>query len=367
MSPSATDQSAAHPAKLDGAFFERLFEGAGLAIFACDRDGRIVAWNSRGEQLFRGRGECRGGVDLRDVLPDSDRAMFDQQLVRLRDTLESVEFRTRFAVGDALGREYTVWMTPMLESDGRIGGVNVWFHDVTLHADRHRAALKNHRLEALGAMSGSVAHHYNNLLCGVATSLEYAMNMSTLMATRKALGRAADTVSRAATLTRQLLAFAQADYRSADMADLTEMVTYYVDENEAAWQARGVSTVLDWSPVPSIELPREQFNLVLANVCGNALDAMPSGGTLTVRLASVSADVVRVTVSDTGPGISPEHMERLFEPFFTTKGELAEGTQQRTGMGLAVVHGLIGEMRGTVTAHNNAGGGARIEITLPTR
>jgi signal transduction histidine kinase len=94
---------------------------------------------------------------------------------------------------------------------------------------------------------------------------------------------------------------------------------------------------------------------------------MPSGGTLTVTLARRDDKSVCVSIIDSGGGLSTEELEHLFEPFYTTKGELGEGTGRNAGMGLAVVHGLVSEMHGTITASNVAGRGARFDIVLPLR
>jgi signal transduction histidine kinase len=74
---------------------------------------------------------------------------------------------------------------------------------------------------------------------------------------------------------------------------------------------------------------------------------------------------VCLSIADSGPGIDPKYMERVFEPFFTTKGALGAGTGRNAGMGLAVAHGLVGEMHGTITASNIPGAGARFDIVLP--
>lgn len=363
MSASVIKPSA--PERLDGGFFERLFEGAGLAIFACDARGRILAWNSLGERMWGHRGGCRVDADLRDVLPAGDRATFDESLKKLETSGDPLEFRTRFNPGAADEHEFAVWLAPLPGAEDGSQGVSVWFHDITARANLRKSMRKSERLSSLGAMSGSVAHHYSNLVCSIATSLEYAMNMNTMTAMRRALQRTAEAVGRATQLTQQLLAFAQADYRQCDVADLTEMVLYYFDENEARLRDRKIKLVLDWQPVPAIALPREQFMIVLTNLCTNAIEAMPGGGTLTISLRPTDDGRISVAVRDSGGGIRPEHMDRLFEPFFTTKGELSCGSSRQAGMGLAVVHGLVSEMHGTIAATNQSDGGARFEVIFP--
>jgi len=115
-----------------------------------------------------------------------------------------------------------------------------------------------------------------------------------------------------------------------------------------------------------VSLDRQQVTHAIMNVLLNALQAMPTGGTLTVRAEAATESgggtgaeaVARITIADTGPGIPLENLDRIFEPYFTTK----EGG---TGLGLALAHRIILEHKGSIRAENAPGGGARFEIDLP--
>jgi len=353
------------PPQLDVGFFERLFDGAGLAVFACDATGRILACNPHGRKLFADRDGCHGGDALVNVLPEEDRAIFEEHLKSCVQTLEPLEFRTHLSVPGLHTTEYAVWITPILDANGSLQGVTVWFHDITARLQLRRSLRKRERLDTLGTLSGAVAHHYNNFLCSIATSLEYAMNLNTMSAMRRALRRTADAVARATRLTRQLLAFAQADYRAQDLSDLTETLLYYFDKNEPRLRQRHIRLTLNWEKIPTLSVPREQLLIILDNLVDNAIEAMPNGGALTVTLGRHEENGVRLSIADSGYGLSPEDMEHVFEPFHTSKGELASGELHKAGMGLAVVHGLVSEMRGTITASNVSAGGARFDICLP--
>lgn len=348
--------------RLSRDFFERLFEGAGLAIFACDQKGLALAWNSLGGELLRERGLERVGVDLRELLPDAGRMQYEESLKSLLRTRTPLEFRATLARERGV-REYAVWLAPLDPSEQ--AGVSVWFHDISDRVQLRKSFRKSERLNSLGAMSGSVSHHYANILGSIAMSLGFAEKMNTVTAMRRALQRTSEAVASATQLTRQLQAFAQADTRHSDQADLTEMVLQFVDENEMQYQQSGVRLSLEWEPIPIIPLPREHFSLILKNLAINAIEAMPQGGELTVSIHNVDAQFVRISLRDSGSGIRPQDMERLFEPFFTTKGELGEGERRAAGMGLAVAHGLIREMNGVITAQNDPRGGARFDLTLP--
>ena len=363
--PHGAPDNADRPHRLDGPFFERLFAGAELAVFACDRAGGVLAGSELGEKLFSLCGLEAQDANVRDVLPRRDQTHFDEHVATLLETSEPTEFRTRIVFQDGRTTEYAVWLAPVPDEHGKVENLSVWFHDITARMQLRRSMRKRERLTTLGALSGSVAHHYNNILCSIATSLEYALNMNTMSAMRRSLRRTADAVARAAELTQQLLAFAQADYRSIDMADLTETVLGYFDQKEARMSEQGVALDLEWRDVPILPVPRDHLMIVLDNLINNALEAMPQGGDLTVHLSRHDNDHIRLTIADTGAGISVEHMEHLFKPFFTTKGALADGDTRQAGMGLAVAYGLVNEMHGSITAENVPGGGARFDVILP--
>ena len=359
-----TDRAAA-PAQLDAVFFRKLFDSAGLPIFACDVRGNILARNPLGEDLLRARRGDERQANLRDVLPKEHHADLEGNLRALVESREPLEFRTRIGLENGETAEYAVWLTVVCDDQRRLECIAVWFHDITARLQLRRGMRKRERLTTLGVLAGSVAHHYNNLLCSITTSLEFALNMNTMSAMRRVLRRTADAVGRATQLTQQLLAFAQADHRMRDLADLTETVLRYFDQHEADLAARRIKLDLKWERIPFVPLPRDQFNIVIDNLVRNAAEAMPDGGVLSAGLRRCGDDKVLFWVADSGPGISPDEMEHLFEPFFTTKGELGAGETHQAGMGLAVTHGLIGEMHGMISVVNAPTGGARFDIVLP--
>ena len=355
---------AAVPVQLDNAFFQRLFEDAGLAIFACDLDGNIAAWNPPAHRLFETHGGESAKPRVASIIPDDQHEELAESFRQLLETHEPLEIRTCLTASDGEATEYALWLTPVFNND-EIDCVAVWFHNITARIQLRRSVRKRERLTTLGALSGSVAHHYNNLLCSITTSLDLALHMNTMSAMRRVLQRTSDALTRATQLTQQLLAFAQGDHRMCDLADLTEVVLQYFDQHEADLQSYGIELKLEWDRIPCVPLPRDQFMIVIDNIVQNAIEAMPTGGKLSVLLTQRDERSVLFSVSDSGAGIPAEHMEHLFEPFFTTKGELAAGDTHQPGMGLAVAHGLVSDLHGTIAARNISSGGTRVEIVLP--
>lgn len=360
--PTASTQAGA---KLDAAYLESLFQGAGLAILACNERGEIAAWNLAAERLFGGGGGLHEGATIWSLLPVSDQSLGEEHARRCLATGESTEFRSRLGGTEDDPIEYAVYITPVLESDGTTRGIAVWFRDITTRVMLQRALTRKHRLNSLGTMSGAVAHHYNNLLCGIATNLEVAQSAGTLAAVKRAIGRATDAVERATTITQQLLSFAQSDYRTVDLSDLTEAVLHYFDENEPLLASKNIRVVLDWEKTPTLPVNREHIRIILDNLVRNAVESMSTGGTLTVSLSRRDEKSVALTIADSGGGIPPEIMEHLFEPFHSPRAQLGCGEHGRVGLGLAVAHGLVNEMNGSIRASNIPGRGARFDIVIP--
>ena len=229
------------------------------------------------------------------------------------------------------------------------------------------------KMEAVGQLTGGVAHDFNNLLTIIRSSVDF-LNRPGLTEERRAryLGAVSDTVDRAAKLTGQLLAFARRQALKPETFEVGERLRAIADMIGTVTGSR-IHTVVD---VPDgrchVHLDISQFETALINVAVNARDAMDGHGTLTLRLAcGVPKPAVRghapsegpfvaVSVTDTGKGIPPEHLDRIFEPFFTTK-EVGKGT----GLGLSQVFGFAKQSGGDVDVRSDAGVGTTFTLYLP--
>ena len=240
------------------------------------------------------------------------------------------------------------------------------------------------RLESLGQLAGGVAHDFNNLLAVILNYAEFAAQELAAAnesdwagrcgSARDDLGQISRAGEQAASLTRQLLAFARREVVQPQVLDLDTVITAVQGMlHRTLGEHVELVTSLAGDLHPVLADPG-QLEQVLVNLAVNARDAMPGGGTLSIDTSNITVDAdsiaggaesppgqqVRLRVSDTGAGMTPEVLEHAFEPFFTTKSDGAG-----TGLGLATVYGILQQADGHIRIYSEPGGGTTFSITLP--
>ncbi len=232
------------------------------------------------------------------------------------------------------------------------------------------------KMEAVGQLTGGVAHDFNNMLAIIIGALGMAKRRLTSDPARagELIGHAEDGATRAASLTARLLAFSRQQPLSPKPVDANRLVAAMSELlRRTLGEQIEVETVLAGGLWRTFADP-DQLENALVNVCVNGRDAMPSGGKLTVETANGHLDddyatqhaevragqYVIVCVTDTGSGMPPEVAERAFDPFYTTKG-----TGRGTGLGLSQVYGFVKQSGGHVKIYSEPGAGTTVKIYLP--
>jgi len=346
-------------------YFLHLCDTAGVALLSVDCDLTIRYCNQKTADLLGRRPECVVGASLKDVLGRRDGAMMENLARRAiqRGQCGATEFRWQSPDG---GHPFlAATLSPIRDDRDRILGASVCFRDITHCIQLQDQLGQARKMRALGTMAGKFAHHFNNILGSVVTSVDFAKQCGDMRVMRKTMHSVARSLQRATTLLDELLAFAEADYRDTDLADLTETILRFADDIKPTLDARNVEFDLKLARVPVIEVPRTPFLTVLNNLAGNAVDAMVHGGRLSVELAA-KRDHVVCRIVDTGQGIVREDLEHVFEPFYSTKNpELGAGTGRHHGLGLSVALGIVHEMGGDITVSSIPERMTTIEIRLP--
>ena len=271
---------------------------------------------------------------------------------------------------------------PLYEDDGRIRGERVMYIDISQWrtAEREIYSLQaqlfqSQKVEAIGRLAGGIAHDFNNILTAVLgysqMLLEQIDEDKPMYADLKEIQAAAE---RAASLTQQLLTFSRQQVLNLVIFDLNRVVRE-IEQMLQRLIGEDVILATQLAPEPcGIKADPTQLDQILVNLAVNARDAMPSGGSLTIETATVTftrahaedgetvppGRYVRLAVSDTGCGMTPDTKVRAFEPFFTTK-EKGKGT----GLGLATVDGAVRQLGGFILVRSQLHQGTTVEIYLP--
>jgi PAS domain S-box-containing protein len=250
------------------------------------------------------------------------------------------------------------------------------FRDVTERKRLERSSLRAQRMDSIGTLAGGIAHDLNNALAPILMSIAMLQEDETDPGRRDMLNTINISAQRGADMVRQLLSFARGvEGRRVPVA--IDQVIRDIERiaNDTFFKTIRVQvTIAD--PIPSIVGDPTQLHQVLLNLCLNARDAMPTGGTLTISAERTNVDAlstsmqsdtrpgayVVVAVSDSGTGISAEVQERIFEPFFTTKS-LGKGT----GLGLSTSLAIVESHHGFIRVYSEAGRGTTFTVFLPIR
>ena len=247
--------------------------------------------------------------------------------------------------------------------------------DVTERRKLEDQLRQSQKLEAVGLLAGGIAHDFNNLLTAIGGYTEFVLDTLDGADSRKEdLQEVAKAAKRGAALTRQLLAVSRRQILQPTVVDVNAMVSD-VQNLLRRTIPENITLQLDLSSaLEPVRADRGQLEQVLLNLAINAGDAMPHGGLLHLATESVDVDetearrrppmpperYMRLTVSDSGTGMSPETQAHIFEPFFTTKPR-----GKGTGLGLATVYGIIKQSDGFIWVDSQIGRGTTFEIFLP--
>ena len=348
-------------------FYQRLCESAAVPMVAADDAYNIVSANPAAAELLGRESGKLLGRELAEIIPAGRRQGFTRLLNRtiLRGLQTQFDIRTTGDGGKPLNLRYI--LSPVQDSSGQMIGVGTWIIQLSSSRNLSERLLKAEKMASLGTLAGGIAHHFNNIIGGVATFVDFALTSGDDASMRRALEMTAEAASRVSDITDSLLSFAVHGRQRADLADLTEVVLTFVHLSERPLADRNIHVKLDMQPVPIIEVETSRMHQVLANLLSNAEEAMPNGGTISICISSTKTKVI-LTFADSGKGISPDRLAKVFEPFFTTKGLHGGGNQKNPGLGLSVVHGIIEEMGGTISVASvpDSGSTFTLEFPIPT-
>lgn len=354
--------------------FRLLIEYASDIIAVVDARGLVRYISPAVERVLGYRPEELVGQNAFDFLHRDDAQATAAALARAMTdpaAVAHVEHRLRHRDGSWRILESTGRSVPNLDSSGFIV-VNA--RDVTEAKRLEEQFRRAQKLEAVGQLAGGIAHDFNNVLTAIMMQAELADAVDGVPAeARELLRDVKASAERAASLTRQLLAFSRRQVLQPQTLDLNEVVAGTVRMLQRIL-GEDIELRLDLCPRPvRVHADAGLLEQVLMNLVVNARDAMPQGGWLAIatgeRVVGPEAAAaagglppgryVHLRVSDSGCGIAPEHLPHIFEPFFTTK-QPGRGT----GLGLATVFGIVTQHGGTIQVASEVGRGTTFDIDL---
>ena len=356
---------------LETAQWRTLFDTAPLGLAIVTSEGRLLAFNKPFRRFAPNRNP-RQGDRLMEYVAGEDGAEIAKRLERIfAGEPPSAPLDVSFNTHPARTGQVVFSLLP-----GK-GPRRALVHliDTTKHKSLERQFVQAQKMQAVGQLAGGVAHDFNNLLTAIIGFCDLLLvrhgpgdqSFSDIMQIKQ-------NANRAANLVRQLLAFSRQQTMRPKvlvvtdvLADLSNLLRRLIGETIELKMIHG-------RELGAVKVDQGQLEQVIINLAVNARDAMPDGGTLTIRTKSVGPDdrlvkhysvmppahYVLIEVADTGEGIAPENLNKIFEPFFTTKS-VGKGT----GLGLSTVYGIIKQTGGFIFVESTPGEGATFRVYLP--
>ncbi|CDZ50397.1 cell cycle histidine kinase CckA [Neorhizobium galegae] len=360
--------------------FTRFFNNTPMAIASVDGEGRILRINAPFLKLFAGvvsRDDVDAGIELDRIVHDNSRQHLMQSIAAAKDGQGDIAPIDSRHPGDE-NRYVRFYVNAVIDESDEAPeeAAIVYAVETTEQKALETQMAQTQKLNAVGTLAGGIAHDFNNVLTAILLSSDHL-----LLQARPSDASFADLMeikrnaNRAAVLVRQLLAFSRKQTMRPAVLNLTDVVGDLRMLVDRLISGTNVKLEVDYGrDLWPVRTDLSQFEQVLINLCVNARDAMPQGGTILIKTRNVSAedaggfnqadlpaeDFVMVEVSDTGTGISPEIMDKIFEPFFTTK-EVGKGT----GLGLSMVYGIVKQSGGYIYPESEVGRGTSFRMFLP--
>jgi PAS domain S-box-containing protein len=351
--------------------YRDLFENSPDPGYVISRGGFVMEVNQALERVLgRSRQEVHG-LHLGQMLqPGQDMAMAQrlEEVARAGRAVSSLDF----TVMDNQGRPRNLegFITPLLDGQGRILGYYGLARDLTEQQELQQQLLQAQKMEIMGTLAGGLAHDFNNLLSGILGYSSLILAQPGLEPRlRRYLQIMDNSASQAAALTQQLLSLAKVGHAGRQAVEINSVVSDVLTILEHSLQSRVRVELRLGSDLPVVEADPGQLHQVLMNLCINARDAMPQGGTLVLETSPANpgehpevvgpgSRALVVSVQDSGQGMDATTRLHALEPFFTTK-------EQGTGLGLAMAQGIIQNHGGAMEIDSQPGLGTRVRLYLP--
>jgi len=336
-----------HELRTEKEKLDAIVEALGVGLFIADHTKKIIWMNKTLSDWFGGERE----LTIEDIY-GKDASL---EMSSISDKM------VREVVYHTLGRRsgyYQITITPLEGPENRMQVLGV-VHDVTEIKKFEESMAHSEKLASLGRLTAGIAHEIGNPLTSVFSFLQILREMETDDFKKESLDTILFHINRIADIVRQLSGLAKvppAEYKETSINELIESSLSLLQYDK---RAKSITVRKELGSIPNIITDKNQLSQVFVNMILNAVDAMPDGGTLTIRSLAKNSDI-EVEFEDTGIGISKENMARVFDPFFTTK-------DKGTGLGLSVSYSIMKRLGGDISVESEEGVGTKFKIRIPMR
>jgi PAS domain S-box-containing protein len=344
---------------------QNILDQTQAVIYIKDLDGKFIFVNGQFCRIFNMTADQVIGRTNHQLFPKHLADEFHKNDLHVQETRSHTEIEEVAVHADGKAHTYLSLKFPVEDSTGALIGVCGISTDITQSRSLEQELNRVKRVEAVGFLASGIAHDFNNvlgtiLLVSDTLLIRGSAKKAEWQAAIEAIKRSAQS---AALLTRQLLTFGSQQKSEPRNINLGSVIGGTKDILKNALGEDIRFTVKIGRGLWPVHIDRVQVDQILTNLCFNARDAMPKGGSLKIlvrNLPGASRDRVELAVSDNGTGIASEALEHIFEPFFTTKMD-----GQHTGLGLATVHRIVEGAGGTIAVESVAGKGSTFRLSFP--
>ncbi len=365
--------------KLSEEKYQRLIENANDGIVSMDNEGLIIGFNKKAEDIF--------GYPQKEVMEKPVFLLFPEE-ERDGDMEVFKQFKTTGELGllgktierDGLrkdGRRVSLEATLSVSGAKEKSIITAILRDITERRKIEQQLSQSEKLRSLGELAGGVAHEFNNVLAAILgrvqllkLQLEPPLSSEERQKLLLDLLRSLDIIEKAsfdgAQVVKRIQEFSRkrTDDRDFKAININELLDNALEFTQMRWkndaETKGITVAIhkEYADLPATTGSASEIREVFTNIINNALDAMPDGGSITIRTCRED-DHICIKIADTGAGIPEMILNRIFDPFFTTKGV------QSTGLGMSVSYGIISRHHGSIAVDSTEGNGTAFTVKIP--
>jgi PAS domain S-box-containing protein len=358
---------------------DNVVESIQEGIFVLDKRLRCRVWNSAMEKIFMVPREEILGVAHEDwpILPACSRQEMEEMLHLTLEGQTARRDEVCYQLADGIERLTTELYHPLLTSSGEIDGVVGVVRDITHERQLEIQLRQSQKIEAIGTLAGGVAHDFNNILQAIIASTDLVdLEVEEDSFAHQLLEEIQEAANRATNLVQQILTFSRRGEQHPVPVDVGAVATETLQLLRHTQPASVELRESVASQVGTVIADPTQLQQILINLCTNAYQALADcGGMVEVEVKRIestpelsqsipklraSASYIRLSVRDNGPGMEQQVIDRIFEPYFSTRQ-----TGGGSGLGLAVVHGIVSGLNGAISVSSKPGQGAVFVVYLP--